>query len=175
MSATGLEVFDKTVQTTNIWLDELMADIGPDRHVAWHVLSVVTGTVVLDGRHSGNLIRKSSERRRCSTIRNGARERHVRTRNVEDTMSNPLDPNTHIEPRRRVNDRSANTGLIVAAVVALAILTGIFVAYSYQGSQKMDNTAAVEGSATGPAPRQFPVRPPETSNVPPARAPTPRP
>lgn len=38
MSATGLDVFDKTLQTTNIWLDELMADIGPDRKVAWHVL-----------------------------------------------------------------------------------------------------------------------------------------
>jgi uncharacterized protein (DUF2267 family) len=41
MSATGLEVFDKTVQTTNIWLDEVMADVGPDRQVAWHVLGTV--------------------------------------------------------------------------------------------------------------------------------------
>jgi len=41
MSATGLEVFDKTLQTTNIWLDEIMAEIGPDRRVAWKVLSVV--------------------------------------------------------------------------------------------------------------------------------------
>ena len=41
MSATGLDVFDKTLQTTNIWLDEIMADIGPDRHVAWHVLGTV--------------------------------------------------------------------------------------------------------------------------------------
>jgi len=32
MSATGLDVFDKTIQTTNTWLDEIMADIGPDRH-----------------------------------------------------------------------------------------------------------------------------------------------
>jgi uncharacterized protein (DUF2267 family) len=45
MSATGLEVFDKTIQTTNIWLDEIMADIGPDRQVAWHVLSVVLRTL----------------------------------------------------------------------------------------------------------------------------------
>lgn len=45
MSATGLEVFDKTIQTTNIWLDEIMADIGPDRHVAWHVLGVVLRTL----------------------------------------------------------------------------------------------------------------------------------
>jgi uncharacterized protein (DUF2267 family) len=41
MSATGLEVFDRTLQATNIWLDEIMAVIGPDRHAAWKVLSVV--------------------------------------------------------------------------------------------------------------------------------------
>lgn len=41
MSATGLDVFDKTIQTTNIWLDELMEDLGPDRKVAWKVLSTV--------------------------------------------------------------------------------------------------------------------------------------
>ncbi|TIR27974.1 MAG: DUF2267 domain-containing protein, partial [Mesorhizobium sp.] len=37
MSATGLDVFDKTLQTTNIWLDEIMAEMGPDRQIAWHV------------------------------------------------------------------------------------------------------------------------------------------
>jgi uncharacterized protein (DUF2267 family) len=41
MSATGLEVFDKTLQTTNIWLDEIMAELGPDRQVAWHTLGAV--------------------------------------------------------------------------------------------------------------------------------------
>ncbi|WP_425482713.1 hypothetical protein [Chelativorans xinjiangense] len=35
MSATGLEVFDKTLQTTNIWLDETMEEMGPQRQVAW--------------------------------------------------------------------------------------------------------------------------------------------
>lgn len=35
MSATGLEVFDKTLQTTHIWLDEIMTGIGPDRRLAW--------------------------------------------------------------------------------------------------------------------------------------------
>jgi uncharacterized protein (DUF2267 family) len=45
MSATGLEVFDKSIQTTNIWLDEIMAEIGPDRQIAWHVLSVVLRTL----------------------------------------------------------------------------------------------------------------------------------
>src|SRR5688500_12426233 len=42
MSSTGLDVFDKTLQTTHIWLDELMqVEIGPDRQVAWHVLGAV--------------------------------------------------------------------------------------------------------------------------------------
>jgi uncharacterized protein (DUF2267 family) len=41
MSATGLEVFDKTLQTTHTWLDEIMATIGPDRQLAWHVLGSV--------------------------------------------------------------------------------------------------------------------------------------
>ncbi|HET9903240.1 MAG TPA: DUF2267 domain-containing protein [Xanthobacteraceae bacterium] len=41
MSATGLDVFDKTLQTTNIWLDEIGKTVGPDRQVAWHVLGGV--------------------------------------------------------------------------------------------------------------------------------------
>lgn len=41
MSATGLDVFDKTLQTTNIWLGEIMEQHGPDRKLAWHMLSVV--------------------------------------------------------------------------------------------------------------------------------------
>lgn len=41
MSATGLDVFDKTLQTTNIWLDEVTAEVGPDRKVAWHALGAV--------------------------------------------------------------------------------------------------------------------------------------
>ncbi|TPN12190.1 DUF2267 domain-containing protein [Mesorhizobium sp. B2-1-3] len=45
MSATGLEIFDKTTQTTNVWLDEIMADHGQDRQFAWHLLGVVLRTV----------------------------------------------------------------------------------------------------------------------------------
>lgn len=47
MSATGLHVFDKTLQTTHIWLDELMQDeaVGLDRQVAWNVLGVVLRVV----------------------------------------------------------------------------------------------------------------------------------
>ena len=41
MSATGLDVFDKTLQVTNTWLDEVTAALGPDRKLAWKVLSVV--------------------------------------------------------------------------------------------------------------------------------------
>ena len=38
MSANGLEVFDKTLEITHIWLKEIMADLGPDKQVAWKVL-----------------------------------------------------------------------------------------------------------------------------------------
>jgi uncharacterized protein (DUF2267 family) len=41
MSANGLEIFDKTLQVTNIWLCEIMEQLGPDRHMAWKVLSTV--------------------------------------------------------------------------------------------------------------------------------------
>ena len=45
MAATGLDVFDNTLQTTNIWLDEIMGVIGPDRQVAWHLLGAVLRTL----------------------------------------------------------------------------------------------------------------------------------
>jgi uncharacterized protein (DUF2267 family)/CBS domain-containing protein len=45
MAASGLDVFDKTLQTTNIWLDEIMEEIGPGRQLAWHTLSAVLRTL----------------------------------------------------------------------------------------------------------------------------------
>jgi uncharacterized protein (DUF2267 family) len=45
MATTGLEVFDKTLHTTNLWLDEINAEIGPDRHLAWHVLGAVLRSI----------------------------------------------------------------------------------------------------------------------------------
>lgn len=42
MPATGLEVFDQTLQTTHIWLDDLMRFLGwSDRQRAYHALRVV--------------------------------------------------------------------------------------------------------------------------------------
>jgi uncharacterized protein (DUF2267 family) len=41
MGATGLEVFDTTIQTTNRWLKEIMETTGPDRRRAYHVLTAV--------------------------------------------------------------------------------------------------------------------------------------
>jgi uncharacterized protein (DUF2267 family) len=43
MSSSGLEVFDKTLQTTHVWLGRLMEDeaFGPDRQLAWHALGAV--------------------------------------------------------------------------------------------------------------------------------------
>jgi uncharacterized protein (DUF2267 family) len=42
MSATGLEVFDTTLQATHIWLDEIAERLGwNDRHKAYHALRAV--------------------------------------------------------------------------------------------------------------------------------------
>ena len=41
MAATGLDVFDKTLQTTHTWLDGIMAELGEDRQTAWHALGAV--------------------------------------------------------------------------------------------------------------------------------------
>lgn len=41
MSTTGLETFDSTLQRTHIWLDEIRAELGPDRSLAWHALGAV--------------------------------------------------------------------------------------------------------------------------------------
>ncbi len=46
MTATGLDVFDKTVQTSNIWLDDIMAEMGwGDRHKAYTALRTVLHTL----------------------------------------------------------------------------------------------------------------------------------
>jgi uncharacterized protein (DUF2267 family) len=45
MSATGIEAFDKSLQVTNTWLNEIMEDHGPDRQRAWHILGVVLRTI----------------------------------------------------------------------------------------------------------------------------------
>ncbi len=46
MSATGLKVFDTTIQTTNIWLDEIMEELTwDDRHRAYHALRAVLHTL----------------------------------------------------------------------------------------------------------------------------------
>jgi uncharacterized protein (DUF2267 family) len=41
MTASGREVFDKTVQTTNAWLNEIMEAIGPDGRRAYRILAAV--------------------------------------------------------------------------------------------------------------------------------------
>jgi uncharacterized protein (DUF2267 family) len=46
MSATGLKVFDSTIQTTNIWLDDIMRELDwKDRHKAYHALRSVLQTL----------------------------------------------------------------------------------------------------------------------------------
>src|ERR1700730_18100428 len=41
MSATGLAVFDETVQKTNTWLKEIAQALGSDRHRAYQALRAV--------------------------------------------------------------------------------------------------------------------------------------
>ena len=41
MSASGLDVFDNTLQSTHIWLNEISDEIGPDKQLAWHVLGML--------------------------------------------------------------------------------------------------------------------------------------
>lgn len=41
MSATGLEVFDRTLQATHIWLGEIEDELGPDQQHAYHTLRAV--------------------------------------------------------------------------------------------------------------------------------------
>jgi hypothetical protein len=38
ISATGVDVFAKTLQTTNNWLDDIVEDMGPHRQLAWNIL-----------------------------------------------------------------------------------------------------------------------------------------
>jgi uncharacterized protein (DUF2267 family) len=45
MSATGLQVFDRTLQITNIWLNEISEVLGPDRKLSWAVLGGVLRTL----------------------------------------------------------------------------------------------------------------------------------
>jgi len=45
MSATGLDVFDKTLHVTNTWLSEIMKTLGTDRQAAWHALGAVLRAV----------------------------------------------------------------------------------------------------------------------------------
>lgn len=45
MSATGLDVFDRTIHLTNTWLDEMMATLPRDKQLAWHALGAVLRTV----------------------------------------------------------------------------------------------------------------------------------
>ena len=41
MSASGLDVFDRSLETTHVWLNEICSDLGPDKQLAWKVLSTV--------------------------------------------------------------------------------------------------------------------------------------
>jgi uncharacterized protein (DUF2267 family) len=41
MTSAEPDVFDKTLQTTNLWLKDIMHEIGPDKQRAYHCLAAV--------------------------------------------------------------------------------------------------------------------------------------
>lgn len=41
MTTTGLEIFDKTLQTTNVWLGEVEDEFDLDRRRTWHAVGAV--------------------------------------------------------------------------------------------------------------------------------------
>lgn len=45
MSASAIPVFDSTLQTTHIWLNEIGEETGFDNQVSWHVLAAVLRAV----------------------------------------------------------------------------------------------------------------------------------
>ena len=45
MPATGLKVFDETLQKTHLWLNEIANDLGPDRQRAYDALRAVLHTL----------------------------------------------------------------------------------------------------------------------------------
>jgi hypothetical protein len=45
MAQAGLQVFDKTVHTTNAWLDEIVEELGPSKQNGWHALGAVLRTL----------------------------------------------------------------------------------------------------------------------------------
>jgi hypothetical protein len=83
-------------------------------------------------------------------------------------------------PRRLRQGRRITSTQVVVLTLLLAVIAGSVALYSYQGSEKMDNTAKVEGSATtgsgGGGQSNSPPAPPRItdSNVPPAAAPSPQ-
>lgn len=52
MSTIGLEVSDETIQETNIWLKEVMKELGPDRKRAYRATQAVLRPAAdADARH----------------------------------------------------------------------------------------------------------------------------
>lgn len=45
MSSSAVPVFDKTLQTTHIWLNEIGEELGTDEQLSWRVLSAVLHAV----------------------------------------------------------------------------------------------------------------------------------
>jgi hypothetical protein len=87
-------------------------------------------------------------------------------------MTDSMDPDGKA---RRDDHGAASTPLVVAAAIALAIVTGFVVVSSHRGGERMGDTAAAERSSGNlSAQSQAPARREASgSNVPPAAAPSP--
>jgi uncharacterized protein (DUF2267 family) len=131
MSATSLDVFDKTIQTTNIWLNEISAVIGPDRHLAWKVLSTVLHKLrdrlpVELSAHLGSqmplLIRGAYYDQYRPAAQPGlCRSQEDFTAEVAEWLSDvrPVDPNLAIAAVLCVLDRHVDAGQIAKVKGAL--------------------------------------------------------
>jgi uncharacterized protein (DUF2267 family) len=124
MSQTSLDVFDKTLQATNIWLNEISSVIGPDRHLAWKVLSTVLHKLrdrlpVELSAHLGSqmplLIRGAYyDQYKPSTQPGLCRSQEAFAAEVAEWLSDvrPVDPNLAIAAVLCVLDRHVDPGQI---------------------------------------------------------------
>jgi hypothetical protein len=57
-SATGLEIFDKTIQTANAWLDEMIEEMGPDGASAALCVRLPAASASVAAAAAGRMVRR---------------------------------------------------------------------------------------------------------------------
>jgi uncharacterized protein (DUF2267 family) len=124
MSTTGLEVFDETVQQTNIWLKEVMDALGPDRKRAYRatraVLHALRDRLVVDeaahlGAQLPMLLRGIYyEGWKPSAVPTGERSKHEFFKKISDELqdSRPINVQTATEAVFRTLSKHVTQGEI---------------------------------------------------------------